>query len=93
MDKLALERRAVILAVQGRGSLRRRLLALGFTPGAEVMARKTAPLGDPLQLCLRGYELAIRREDAAYIKVTFKKDEERERSMPTPSRGKLFKKG
>lgn len=69
LDKLAIGRGGIITAVQGSGALRRRLLAMGFTPGAEVMIRKKAPLGDPVELCLRGYELAIRLDDAARIEV------------------------
>lgn len=69
LDQLAVGRQGIITAVRGEGALRRRLLAMGFTPGAGVMIRKTAPLGDPVELCLRGYELAIRMKDAARIEV------------------------
>lgn len=69
LDKLGLGKRAVVVRVNGGGTLRRRLLDMGLTPCTEVMVRKTAPLGDPIELCLRGYELAIRLDDASNIEV------------------------
>ena len=65
-EKFAEDMRA---AVAGSGALRRRLLEMGLTPGAAVMLRKRAPLGDPLELSLRGYELSLRTADAQYIEV------------------------
>lgn len=59
-----------ITAVGGEGALRRRLLDMGLTPGTKVLVRKMAPMGDPIELYLRGYELTIRGEDAA--KITMK---------------------
>ena len=61
--------RTATVAVAGSGALRRRLLEMGLTPGAAVMLRKRAPLGDPLELSLRGYELSLRTADAQYIEV------------------------
>ena len=60
---------AKVLAVEGEGALRRRLLDMGITPGTFIAVRKTAPLGDPLELALRGYSLTLRKEDAARIVV------------------------
>ena len=57
-----------ITAVNGKG-LRRRLLDMGLTPKTEVMIRKVAPMGDPIELHLRGYELTIRLEEAQNIEV------------------------
>lgn len=51
------------------GALRRRLLDMGLTPHTEVMVRKVAPMGDPIELHLRGYELTLRIEDAKNIEV------------------------
>ncbi len=62
----------IIYTVGGTGALRRRLLDMGLTPGTRVTVRKRAPFGDPLELCLRGYELTLRGEDARNIKL--KKD-------------------
>ena len=58
-----------ITAVNGKGALRRRLLNMGLTPKTEVMIRKVAPMGDPIELHLRGYELTIRLEEAQNIEV------------------------
>lgn len=69
LAKLSPGRRGMIKAVGGAGALRRRLLDMGLTPGTEVLVRKVAPLGDPMELYLRGYELSIRREDAEQIAV------------------------
>jgi len=60
---------AVITRVNGSGPLRLRLLDMGIIPNTKIMVRKTAPLGDPIQICLRGYELTIRKDDAAMIEV------------------------
>lgn len=59
----------IIESVGGSGSLRRRLLDMGLTPGTKILVRKVAPFGDPLELCLRGYELTLRGEDARIIKL------------------------
>ena len=59
-----------IITVVGRdGALRRRLLDMGLTPKTKVMVRKVAPMGDPIELYLRGYVLTIRAEDAAKIEI------------------------
>jgi Fe2+ transport system protein FeoA len=59
----------IIESVGGAGETRDRLLDMGLTPGTRITLRKTAPLGDPLQLSLRGYELSIRKADASRISV------------------------
>ena len=53
----------------GEGSLRRRLLEMGITPGTVVTVKKTAPMGDPIEILLRGYVLSLRLEDAEKITV------------------------
>ena len=58
-----------ITEVGGEGVLRLRLLDMGLIPGTRVKVQKIAPLGDPIQLCIRGYELTLRKEDAARIKI------------------------
>ena len=58
---------AKIVQVGGQGALRRRLLDMGLTPHTEVMIRKVAPLGDPIEIQLRGYELTLRLDDARNI--------------------------
>jgi Fe2+ transport system protein FeoA len=69
LDKLEIGRRAKIVAVQGSGTLRDRLLDMGLTPNTQVMIRKFAPMGDPIELTLRGYELTLRVDDAKNIDV------------------------
>ena len=60
--------RGIILQVGSeRGAVKRRLVDMGLTPGTEIMVRKVAPFGDPIEVNLRGYELSLRKEDAAYI--------------------------
>lgn len=61
-----------ITHIRGEGKLRRRLFDMGLTPGVEVFLRKKAPLGDPLEVTLRGYELTLRKDEAANVvlKVT-----------------------
>ena len=55
--------------VNGDGAVRRRLFDMGVTPGANVMLRKKAPLGDPIEVNLRGYELTLRKVEAACVEV------------------------
>lgn len=69
LNKLPLGISAKIVTVGGQGALRRRLLDMGLTPGTKVMVRKVAPMGDPIELHVRGYELTIRLADAAEITV------------------------
>lgn len=59
----------VIKSVSGKGALRRRLLDMGLTPRTKVFVNKVAPMGDPMELSLRGYVLTLRLEDAANIEV------------------------
>lgn len=58
-----------IVKVNGEGRVRRRLFDMGLTPGAEVFLRKKAPLGDPLEITLRGYELSLRKDEAQYVEI------------------------
>lgn len=60
---------AVISAVHGEGALRRHLLDMGITPGTTVLLHKIAPMGDPIEIRLRGYNLTIRIDDAKKIEV------------------------
>ena len=57
----------VIVRVEGEGRVKRRLFDMGLTPGAEVFRRKKAPLGDPLEITLRGYELTLRKDEASHV--------------------------
>ncbi len=60
---------AVITAVGGEGALRLRFLDMGMIPGTRVQVQKVAPMGNPIQILIRGYELTLRTEDAALIAV------------------------
>lgn len=57
----------VIVKVGGEGRVRRRLFDMGLTPGAEVYLRKVAPMGDPIEITLRGYELSLRKDEAQWV--------------------------
>ena len=61
--------RGIITAVRGEGKIRRRLFDMGVTPGAELIMRKKAPLGDPIEITIRGYELTLRKAEAACVEV------------------------
>ena len=63
----------VITAVGGEGRIRRRLFDMGVTPGAEVTLVKKAPLGDPLEVTLRGYQLTLRKTEAECVETEVKK--------------------
>ncbi len=57
----------IIKNVLGEGKVRRRLFDMGVTPGADVVLKKKAPLGDPLEVTLRGYELTLRKDEACFV--------------------------
>lgn len=58
-----------VLKLHGAGALRRRIMDMGITKGTEIFVRKLAPLGDPIEINVRGYELSIRRSEAENIEV------------------------
>ena len=60
---------ATIVRLHGEGALKRRIMDMGLTRGTQVLVRKVAPLGDPLELTVRGYELSVRKGDAKLIEV------------------------
>lgn len=61
--------KATIVMIKGKGGVRRRLMDMGVTRGAEVLVRKVAPLGDPIEVNIRGYELTLRKSEAESIVV------------------------
>jgi Fe2+ transport system protein FeoA len=61
-----------IVKVNGEGKIRRRLFDMGVTPQADVIMRKKAPLGDPIEVTIRGYELTLRKVEAACVEVEVK---------------------
>lgn len=60
---------ATVVRLHGEGAVKRRIMDMGITRGTEILVRKVAPLGDPMELNLRGYELSLRRADAEMIEV------------------------
>ena len=69
LSNLKIGEKATVLAVRGEGAVRRRLFDMGITPGAEIYLRKKAPLGDPIEISLRGYELTLRKAEAANVEM------------------------
>lgn len=69
LDQIAVGEEVTITKVGGEGELRCRLLDMGLIPKTVVKVQKVAPMGDPIEIHLRGYELTIRKEDAGKIKV------------------------
>lgn len=67
LDQFLIGETGLIKKVEGEGRLRRRLLDMGVTPGANVYLRKKAPLGDPLEITIRGYELTLRKSEAELV--------------------------
>jgi len=61
--------RVRVLKLNGEGALKRRIMDMGITKGTEICIRKVAPLGDPFELTVRGYELTLRKADAEMIEV------------------------
>ena len=60
---------AKVVKLHGEGAVKRRIMDMGMTKGVEVRVRKVAPLGDPIEVTLRGYELSLRKADAEMIEV------------------------
>ena len=58
-----------IVKVEGEVKIRRRLFDMGVTPGADIILMKKAPLGDPIEITIRGYELTLRKNEAIYVTV------------------------
>ncbi|MDY2841659.1 MAG: FeoA family protein [Candidatus Borkfalkiaceae bacterium] len=73
LDTFSLGESGIIKAVSGEGKIKRRLFDMGITPGAEVYMRKKAPLGDPIEITIRNYELTLRKAEAACIVAEVKK--------------------
>lgn len=61
--------KAIVKKLNGEGAIKRRIMDMGITKGVEVTVRKVAPLGDPLEISVRGYELSLRKQDADMIEV------------------------
>ena len=73
LSQFAIGESGLVVNVAGEGALRRRLFDMGVTPGATVLLRKKAPLGDPLEITLRGYELTLRIAEAAQVTMEIRR--------------------
>ena len=69
LSELTIGEKGTVVKVSGEGAIRRRLFDMGVTPGADVYFRKKAPLGDPIEISIRGYELTLRKAEAAFVEV------------------------
>ena len=69
LDEVKVGSTAKVVRLNGEGAVKRRIMDMGITKGTEVTVRKVAPLGDPIELTVRGYELSIRKDEAAKVEV------------------------
>ena len=69
LRETAVGRTVSVVKLHGEGAVKRRIMDMGITRGTEVYVRKVAPLGDPVEISVRGYELSLRKEDARMIEV------------------------
>lgn len=77
VNDLAIGEQGIVTRLGCSGALRRRIIDMGITPGAHIIMRKAAPMGDPIEINVRGYELSIRRSEAAEIVIRELTEEER----------------
>ena len=66
---VAVGQTAIVARIHGEGALKRRIMDMGVTKGTEIYVRKVAPLGDPVEVTVRGYELSLRKEDADILEM------------------------
>lgn len=69
LSEFSIDEKGIIKNIEGTGQVRRRLFDMGVTPGADVLLRKKAPLGDPIEITIRGYELTLRKTEACLVLV------------------------
>ena len=69
LSEMSVGESGTIVKVSGEGAIRRRLFDMGVTPRAGIYFRKKAPFGDPIEITLRGYELTLRKSEAAHVEV------------------------
>ena len=67
LDTFSIGEKGTVVSVSGERKIRRRMFDMGITPGTEIFLRKKAPLGDPLEVTLRGYELTLRKSEAVLV--------------------------
>jgi len=69
LDVFTVGESGIVKSVLGEGKIKRRLFDMGITPGTEICMRKKAPLGDPIEINIRGYELTLRKTEAACVNM------------------------
>ena len=69
LSEIKVGNKVKVLKLHGEGALKRRIMDMGITKNAEIYIRKVAPLGDPVQISIRGYELSLRKEDAECVEI------------------------
>ncbi len=69
LEKVKIGETVRVVKLGGEGAVKRRIMDMGITRGVEIFVRKVAPLGDPIEVTVRGYELSLRKADAAMIEV------------------------
>ncbi len=69
LKEVKIGKTAKVVKLHGEGAIRRRIMDMGITKGVEIYVRKVAPLGDPIEINVRGYELSIRKDDAEMVEV------------------------
>ena len=74
LNQVSIGDTVIVKRVEGEGKYRRRLLDMGITPGTSIYVRKVAPLGDPTEITIRGYELSLRKEEGKLITVEVKEN-------------------
>lgn len=79
LDQLTVGEKARVIGIHGQGAVKRRLMDMGLTKGVDILVRKMAPLGDPIEINLRGYELTLRKNEAELVLVQ-KEGEKNERT-------------
>lgn len=71
-----------VVKIHGEGAIKRRIMDMGITKGTDIYLRKVAPLGDPVELYLRGYELSIRKADAEMVEILERRPENEHKHCP-----------
>lgn len=71
LEEVDIGRTCKVKKVNGEGKIRRRLFDMGVTEGTEIFVRKRAPLGDPIEITLRSYELTLRKDEASLVEVEY----------------------
>ena len=74
LNEFKINEQGIVKKIEAEGKIKRRLLDMGVTPGTEVVIRKHAPLGDPIEVTIRGYELTLRKDEANKILMEVNKE-------------------